>query len=347
MTASKEVNRDKLLSKGCQLCQQGKWLCIFLTYQCQTNCHFCPAPAKNDKIRSAFGNRKETILHYLATNDFEGISYSGGDPFCVFERLLAWQQFFKKHLPDRYYWVYTNGLSVDEHKLRVLARSGVDEIRFNIAATGYLSDTIWEKIKIARQAFKFVAIEIPSIPEDRNKLIKALERMNSVGIDYLNLHDYIRVEQDEEYPEEMSERFILNASLPVEYSLQSRENTESIIDMAGRFDFAVNACTMQKKEEQMIARRKMMAKIFSDPQFDELTPEGYVINYFSFPKSFAIAPILKSVSAPLNVQDITAYRIQLINNVNPVPSGYRKFRLLFIPPMELGQYPILLNVKEM
>ena len=148
------MNKNARLSRGCQLCQQGKWLCIFLTYKCNSGCHFCPAPHKDDHVHSAFGNQKEEILSYLIENNFEGISFSGGDPFVVFDRLLEWLIFFKERLPDYYYWVYTNGLAVDRNKLEQLATEGMKEIRFNIAATEYLSPYIWEKIKIARQLFR-------------------------------------------------------------------------------------------------------------------------------------------------------------------------------------------------
>ena len=147
-----------MYSRGCQLCQQGKWLCIFLTYKCSADCHFCPAPFKDDHIYSVFGKGKNENLEYLKMADFEGISFSGGDPFMVYDRLLDWLVFFKKHLPAYYYWVYTNGLAVDKNRLEKLAKTGMNEIRFNIAATGYLSPEIWGKIKIARKYFPFVTV---------------------------------------------------------------------------------------------------------------------------------------------------------------------------------------------
>ena len=142
-----------------------------MTYLCNAKCKFCTAPFKQeDKIISAFGNDPEVILRYLKSNQFNGISFSGGDCFLVYNRLLEWLTYYKKNLPDFYFWAYTNGLSVDEDKMKQLANSGLNELRFNIAATNYNSTEIIEIIKIATQIFNHVAIEIPSIPSDFNNV---------------------------------------------------------------------------------------------------------------------------------------------------------------------------------
>jgi len=246
----------KELSRGCQLCQQGKWLCIFLTYKCNAHCHFCPAPFTDDQIRSEYGNQKEKIISYLYHNDFNGISFSGGDPFIVYDRLLDWLTYFKKRLPHYYYWVYTNGLAVDRAKLARLVEEGMDEIRFNIAATGYLSDEIFERIKIARELFPFVSIEIPSIKQDYGMLVKALPKLDRIGVDYLNLHDLILMESDYRSSHEPAEAFLLNKTMPVRYAISSLQNTKDIIDLATSkgFRFKINHCSMQKKELQMNQR---------------------------------------------------------------------------------------------
>jgi pyruvate formate-lyase activating enzyme-like uncharacterized protein len=243
---------------------------------------------EGDMIHSAFGDSKETILSYLKKNDFKGISYSGGDPMLVFDRLIQWQTYFKRHLPDYYYWVYTNGLNSDKRKLKLLAKAGIDEIRFNIAASGYISEKVWENITIARECFPFVAVEIPSIHKDKELLLQALRLIESAGIDYLNLHDYIKVDTDPEFPPENAEQFVLNQTIPVIYSKTSRENTQSIMSQKQRFSFQINHCSIEQKELQMTERRKRMAGIFCDPEYDTLTHEGFIINYYRIPSSIPV-----------------------------------------------------------
>ena len=225
------MNNFEHLSKGCQLCQQGKWLCIFLTYECNAGCHFCPVPISDDRVHSAFGDSKETVLSYLNNSDIEGISFSGGDPFLVFDRLIDWFGYFKNRLPELYYWVYTSGINADAQRLKQLSSAGMNEIRFNIAATGYLSAKILEKIRIARDLFPFVSVEIPSIHADFTLLAQALEVLDKTGIDYLNLHDYILSDSDPAAINEPYKIFVLNVINNLKYAESSLINTESVIEM--------------------------------------------------------------------------------------------------------------------
>lgn len=283
-------NNFNQYSKGCQLCQQGKWLCIFLTYKCTANCHFCPAPLKSDEIHSAFGNQKEQILKYLKENNFAGISFSGGDPFLVFDRLLEWLTFFKNELPENYYfWVYTNGLAVNKDKLKKLADAGMDEIRFNIAATEYNSELIWDRIKAARHLLPFVSIEIPSIGKDYPLLSTSLKRMHEFGVNYLNLHDYILSESDNSSKKESYKSFVLNKTIRLKYALSSIKNTQEIINLSSerKYNFQINHCSMQQKELQMMQRRLKMGSVFNNPEFDIEVDAGLICNFYKFPNWFS------------------------------------------------------------
>ena len=90
------INTDNY-STGCRLCQQGKWLCIFLTHLCDAGCRFCPSLHKDDRIFSALGNHYNEILEHIKCQDYSGISFSGGDPIMVFGRLLQWLKKFKNN----------------------------------------------------------------------------------------------------------------------------------------------------------------------------------------------------------------------------------------------------------
>ena len=276
------------LSKGCQLCQQGTWLCIYLTYKCSASCHFCPSPFKDDRIHSSFGNTKEEIIIYLSKSEMKGISFSGGDPFLVYNRLLEWLTFFNNKLFDYYYWVYTNGTHVNEQKLKALAEEGMHEIRFNIAATDYLSPEIWRQIEYARKHFQFVTIEIPSIRKDFEKLRKALHMAYDIGIDFINLHDYIISPENIQTEEEALDEFILNMSFAIHYSRASIENTYAIKEYSQHNDFSfnINHCSLQQKEEQLWQRRLKTGAMFDNPLYDHWTDDGLIYNYFLFPSEF-------------------------------------------------------------
>jgi len=339
------MNTTKQLSKGCQLCQKGKWLCIFLTYKCTAGCHFCPAPFKNDEIHSAFGSNKEKILNYLKESNFEGISFSGGDPFLVFDRLLEWQTFFKKELSNYYYWVYTNGLAADQEKIKKLANAGMDEIRFNIAATDYLSSKIWDRIKIARKYFSFVSIEIPSIQNDYLRLCEALNKIEDYGIDYLNLHDYIISESEMDKTNEPINYFLLNKTNQLKYTVSSVENTFKIIEYSKQkgYTFKINHCSMQQKEEQMLQRRLKMGAIFNNPEYDIEMEDGTFCNYYEYRSDF---PIDKIEQYGFEKH----FLLNSINTIIPIKrlpeqllKGNKIVRATFIPPLEIYQDKIFLD----
>jgi pyruvate formate-lyase activating enzyme-like uncharacterized protein len=341
------MSNDQEISEGCQLCQQGKWFCIFLTYKCSATCHFCPAPLKNDTIQTAFGNRKEDILPFLLNNDFKGISFSGGDPFIVFERLLEWLVFFKKHIPDCYYWVYTNGLDVNELKLKKLASAGMNEVRFNIAATGYNTHQIWKKIEQARNIFPFVAVEIPSISADYEQLVMAIDKMEQHKIDYLNLHDYIVSDSDFNEKKEPLETFTLNKILKLKYTKSSCLNTYNIIKYIDRkgYNIKVNHCSMQQKEIQMLNRRLKFGKIFINPEYDLMLDDGITCNYFSIPQpefsNISTKDIFRFISNSL----LDKYLIK-VNKVNSMkPENFIRLEARFIPKIEINEKKILLDFK--
>jgi uncharacterized protein len=338
------MNDFDRLSSGCRLCQEGRWLCIFLTYKCNSDCHFCPAPHKSDRIYSPFGNKKEEILSYLQITDIKGISFSGGDPFLVFDRLSEWLRYFKKHFPGHYFWVYTNGIAVTEKRLQQLSAEGMDEIRFNIAATGYIDENIWMKIAIARKLFHYVTIEIPSIRHDFKLLEKALVDIENNRIDYLNLHDYILQETDNEFKIEHGEPFVLNKNIPLKRAVNSVMNTQKIIELAAlrKYNFQINHCSLEQKEIQMTYRRKNMGKLFKDPLYDVELEDGIICNNYMVPGKFSNVEFQRNLSDPDFRKECGKY---LLKSNERIKNSEAIVRAYFIPPMGTDQGKIFIKAE--
>jgi len=263
-------------SRGCKACQKGKWLCIFLTYLCNASCSFCPAPVKNkDIIQSAFGDNPEVILKYLNQYPFEGLSFSGGESFLVYDRMLTWLDFFKSNKPELYYWAYTNGIKLSRKQMVGLSKAGLNELRFNIAASDYCNPSVLKVISYATDVFEHVVIEIPSIPEDFDRLIKILPTIDKMGIDYLNLHEYILVPNDPNTKLAPSAHFLMNFEMKLKYHLASLPNTEKIKSfcMENSLNIKVNNCSLQKKEYQMVGRRKTMGTLLKE-DYEKLSEDG-------------------------------------------------------------------------
>ena len=179
------------LSPGCLICGQGYWSCMFSNRKCPGTCFFCPVETKIKKDFPAYEATEFTLrnprdyIKFLKKYGFKGASISGGEPFLVFNRSLSFAREIKKSFGDKMYvWLYTNGFLVTEEKLRKLKNSGLNEIRFNIAARKY----DLQPVEMAARIIPTVTVEIPSIPEDFQILKKTLPILKKIGVRHLNLH---------------------------------------------------------------------------------------------------------------------------------------------------------------
>lgn len=178
----------KKLSPGCRLCGEGSWSCLFINNLCNAKCFFCPARqdiADEPGTSTLTFSSPEDYADYLEEFNFTGASISGGEPLLTFDKTISFVRHIKKRLGDGIYlWLYTNGTLATEEKLSMLADAGLNEIRFNITATGYdLS-----KAKMASRIIKNVTVEIPAIPEDMEIMKAKIWEMGDYGISFLNLH---------------------------------------------------------------------------------------------------------------------------------------------------------------
>jgi pyruvate formate-lyase activating enzyme-like uncharacterized protein len=336
-------------SKGCQSCQQGKWLCIFLTYLCNANCAFCPSPLKNeDKIVTAFGDNPVKILECIEGRPFDAISFSGGDCLLVFDRLMDWLSYFKKNRPDTYYWAYTSGLAADESKMKKLSEAGLNEIRFNIAATNYNSPSILEKIATSTRIFEKVAVEIPSIPADYHQVAEILPFLESINVNYLNLHEYILETGDPRAKTTEADTFLLNKKTELKYDVFSLRNTEKIKKFCHKNNskIQVNNCSLQKKENQMLHRRLTMGKIFKK-EYEYLTPDGLLETYLIYPKKLENSQIKNLLDSEDDFEQLEKYFIH--------PDIYEKkafkksrgtvAKILLLPPLSVDSKRDPIDVK--
>jgi len=214
----------------------------------------------------------------------------------VYDRLLSWLGFFKKNKPQIYYWAYTNGINIEKKQLVELKNAGLNELRFNIAASGYNDPLVLKTIAYASEIFDHVAVEIPSIPDDFEKFITTLPFLEKKRIDFLNLHEYILVADDPNIKNAPAGRFIMNLDMRMNFHQNSLRNTEKIKSYSTENDFniKINSCSLMKKEHQMFGRRLTMGAIFKE-EHERLTDEGFLETiYFPGKMPLNLAENLKS-----------------------------------------------------
>jgi pyruvate formate-lyase activating enzyme-like uncharacterized protein len=168
-------------------------LVVQLGFRCNTRCPFCFLDVYDSE--KSHENEKDGWRVFLKNflnrkNQLEGISLTGGEPLLYLSELEACVKAMRAAKPDLYFWIYTNGILADDKHLTFLADLGVSEIRFNLAATNY-SENVLQNLERARGGFEYVAVEVPSYPKQKERLIGCLEELNRIGIDQLNLQELL------------------------------------------------------------------------------------------------------------------------------------------------------------
>jgi len=176
------------LSPGCRACMEGAWSCLFITGECNARCFYCPAPQDAPGVPGTNNldfPKVDDYVDYLAEFGFTGASLSGGEPLLELEKSLLFLRKIRDRLGDRVYlWMYTNGLLLTDETVRRLRDAGLDELRFDIGATGYRLDAVRRAVGVIGR----VTVEIPAVPEEARRLPGVLEDLDGLGVNHLNLH---------------------------------------------------------------------------------------------------------------------------------------------------------------
>jgi len=265
----------KQISKGCTTCGAGNWSCLFITGKCNAGCFYCPAPQQMDEAPSSQGLTFNTPLeyaNYVRFFNFKGVSFSGGEPLLFFERTLDYLNAVRKTChPDIYIWMYTNGILANKEKLQKLADAGLDEIRFDIGATNFSLD----KVKLAKGIISNITIEIPAVPEEKERLIKLLPAMEKAGVTNLNLHQLRLTKHNVKHLSKRKYTYI-NAEKPL--VLESELAALEIIKAAQEVELGmgVNYCAFHYKNRfQKAGFRRILAQTIATPGGD-LSENGYL-----------------------------------------------------------------------
>jgi hypothetical protein len=181
------------LIPGCEICTRMAHMVVQLGFRCNMRCPFCFLDVSDSDTSNE--NEKDGWRAFLNNflnrkNQLEGISLTGGELLLYLSELVAWVKAMREAKPDLYFWVYTNGILADGEHLNFLADLGVSEIRFNLAATNY-SEKVLQNLERARGGFEYVAVEVPSYPKQKERLIGCLGELNRIGIDQLNLQELL------------------------------------------------------------------------------------------------------------------------------------------------------------
>lgn len=282
---SKEVRysfmRNKIhtgsLSPGCQICGDGYWACLYISSLCTANCFFCTQDrtVKKESIMqddfSVFKNHS-TLINYIQRFHFKGVSFSGGECFLVFDKLLLYVRKIKEEFGKKIYlWIYTNGDLVNEDKLLKLKKAGLDEIRFNISARNY--DV--RPVALAAKIINAVTVEIPAIPEDFEMVKKCLPKLEKIGVKKLNLHQLMATDCNYKNFVKRGYTFIHSPCIPIfESEITALQLMRYALDK--KINLPINYCSeAYKRRRQKRGDRRWLAPLVKD-HCEELTDNKFI-----------------------------------------------------------------------
>lgn len=263
------------LSPGCALCGRGNWSCLFINNICNARCFFCPTrqDTQDDPGTSTLTfSDPEEYADYLERFGFEGASISGGEPLMTLEKTLQFVSTLRRRFGEgMYLWMYTNGTLLTTDSVRRLADAGLDEIRFNIVATGYDLTSL----RMAIGVIPSVTVEIPAVPEDMEIVKAKLEELSEAGVAYLNLHQIRCTTHNRDNLAGRGYTFLHGPQVGI---LESELAALRIMDHAreNHIDLGINYCSLIYRHRfQTRAARQRWARHMVKP-FEAVTHAGLI-----------------------------------------------------------------------
>ena len=188
------VGDEKKFPRGCCSCLLGTGLtAIRKTNRCNLQCPFCYdfgemdcQPPVGEGLWEIGGTRfRERDIPLLLSNQKKptGISYVYLEPFMEIEKYYGIIRRFREAGIHQH--MYTNGTLATEENLRALGESGLNELRFNLGASG-CADKVIRAMETAKKYIPFVGIETPMTPDFERQFAQKKQQILDTGIDFMN-----------------------------------------------------------------------------------------------------------------------------------------------------------------
>jgi len=352
------------LAKGCRLCVKGQKTVIFITGHCASNCYFCPISDKKKNKDVVYINEWPTsglkdCFKEIRLCSSKGVGITGGDPLARTERTCSYIKRLKQKFGKSFHiHLYTPLILVDEKKLDMLHKAGLDEIRFHPDLDSRL---FWHRLKLAKKPkYKWdIGVEMPVIPNKEKQIINLINFIKD-DIGFLNLNEL-----------EISDT---NANKLVELGYTAKDsfsyavkNSDALAKKilkyceskikSGEFNFSVHYCTTTLKDKIQLAERiKRRAKSIKK-DYDVMDKEGLLtrgaIYLLDLAPGFGYAGMIEEINRYPRKKEKVILRLDKIKdsikNRFDIPSklidvDHDKLRIL-IAPWILGQIYDKINLK--
>ena len=188
------VGPEERFPAGCRSCLLGTGLsAVRKTNRCNLACPFCYDYGMLDEIEPigeglweiGGGRYREEDLSLLFALQGKptGIAYVYLEPFMEIEKYYGIIRRFREAGVHQH--MYTNGVNANEENLKALGEAGLDELRFNLGASG-AADKVIDAIAEAKRHIPAVGIETPMTPVLYQAFLEKKEKILATGVDFIN-----------------------------------------------------------------------------------------------------------------------------------------------------------------
>ena len=179
---------------GCVSCLTGTGLtAVRKTNRCNLACPFCydyghltdqpPIGEGYWEIGGCRYRAEDIPLILSIQGKPSGVSYVYLEPFCEIEVYEPMIRAF--HEAGVHQHMYTNGTLCTRENLAMLGAAGLDELRFNLGASG-CADKVIDSLALAREYIPHVGIETPMTPDFLDAFRRKKDRILAAGPAFMN-----------------------------------------------------------------------------------------------------------------------------------------------------------------
>ncbi|NLO84842.1 MAG: radical SAM protein [Clostridiales bacterium] len=308
------VGGDNKFPDGCRSCLLGTGLsAIRKTNKCNLECKFCYNYGELDAIAPVGEGLWEIGGTKFYEHDIDlllsihrkptGISYVYLEPFMEIEKYYSIISKFREAKIHQH--LYTNGTLATEETLKALGEAGLDEIRFNLGASG-CADKVIKAIGIAKKYIPAVGIETPMTPEFFEAFMAKKQAVFDTKLDFMNCAElHLNQNNIGNYFGENMYMTRLGYVSPI----WSRELTLKVMKMAcdENWDMVIHDCSNRTKFARDLNLRAHEGGWFG--------ASNYASEFSQIPYVFFL-PILRDDSFAFVSEE-------------PMPKGYRLGELVF------------------
>ena len=178
------------LPQGCEFCQRGMKLVLFVTGLCPKRCFYCPLSQDRRHLDVMFANERKLrrlseVLDEAYLMDAQGTGITGGDPLLVLSRTVKAVQLLKSEFGGEHHiHLYTTGVKINVKSLKELERAGLDEIRFHV-----YRENLNSVVLAVNELNIDVGVEIPMLPDKVEETIELLRSLDKIRVNFVNINE--------------------------------------------------------------------------------------------------------------------------------------------------------------